>query len=611
MSFWSALLNAIHRRAFLATTAAAALAPLAAQAVTPEDAKLRAIFDRFFEENLADSPEAVTRLGLDKGPRAAAKSKLDSASLQNLADSKARTLRHLAELKTIDRSKLSPADQPNYDAVLFTLEGDAAAGKRYAYGMEGAGQPYVLSQLTGAYQDIPDFLGSQHAIETKADCDAYLARLSAFGTVMDEEVARVRRDVGLGVVPPAFILERALHQMHGLRSSAPAASPLITQLTDRARAKGVEGDWAGQAEKIVASDVYPALDRQIALLQSLQPKANRDAGVWKAPDGEAYYRDALRNFTTTTLTPKEVHQMGLDTAKELGARAEVILRGQGMTQGTVGERIAALFKDTKYHYANTDEAKEKLIADLNGMVAEIRPKLPAMFGTVPKANVEIRRVPKFIEAGAPGGYYNRPALDGSRPGIYWINLRDSAENPSWTLKTLTYHEAIPGHHLQRSLQQEADLPMLRKMAGFPAFAEGWALYSEQVALEMGLYKDDPLGELGQIQASLFRAARLVVDTGLHAMRWSREKAIETMVSIDGSPASSATTEIERYCIRPGQACAYMVGKLTWLRLRAKAQAALGPRFDIRKYHDAVLLGGAMPLTVAEGVVDRWVATNKA
>ena len=600
----------MDRRAFLATAAAAALAP-AAHAATPEDAKLRAVFDRFFEDNLADSPEAVTRLGLDKGPRAAAKSKLDSASLENLAQSKARTVRHLAELKTIDRSKLSPSEQPNYDAVLFTLEGDAAAGKRYAYGMEGAGQPYVLSQLTGAYQDIPDFLGSQHAIETRADCDAYLTRLAAFGTVMDEEVARVRHDVGLGVIPPAFILERALQQMQGLRSSAPAASPLTTQLTSRAQAKGVAGDWAAQAEKIVASDVYPALDRQIALLQSLQPRANRDAGVWKLPDGEAYYRDALRNFTTTTLTPKEVHQMGLETAKELGARAETILRGQGMTKGTVGERIAALFKDTRYHYANTDEAKEKLIADLNAIVAEIRPRLPSMFGTVPKANVEIRRVPKFIEAGAPGGYYNRPALDGSRPGIYWINLRDSAENPSWTLKTLTYHEAVPGHHLQRSLQQEADLPMLRKMAGFPAFAEGWALYSEQVALEMGEYKDDPLGELGQIQASLFRAARLVVDTGLHSMRWSREKAIETMSSIDGSPTSSATTEIERYCIRPGQACAYMVGKLTWLRLRAKAQAELGPRFDIRKYHDAVLLGGAMPLTVVEGVMDRWIAAQKA
>ena len=601
----------MDRRTFLATGAALAAAGPAVAQHTPEDGKLRALLDRIFEANLAESPEAVTRLGLDKGERVAAKSKLDLASIQALDESKDRTVRQLAELKTIDRKKLSAFDQANYDAVFFQLDGAAKAGKRYAYGEEGAGQPYVLSQLTGAYQDIPDFLGSQHGIEVKADADAYLERLVAFSLVMDQEVERVRRDATLGVIPPAFILERAIGQMKGLRASAPAVSPLVTQLTGRVKAKGIEGNYDGAAQRAVEAYVYPALDRQIEYLTSLQPRATTDAGVWKLPDGEAYYRDALRNFTTTTLTPKEVHQMGLETAKELGARAETILARQGLTKGTVGERIAALFADTKYHYANTDEAKEQLIADLNKLVVEIRPMLPQMFGALPKAEVEIRRVPKFIEAGAPGGYYNRPALDGSRPGIYWINLRDSAENPSWTLKTLTYHEAIPGHHLQRSLQQEADLPMLRRTAGFPAFAEGWALYSEQVALEMGLYKDDPLGELGQIQASLFRAARLVVDTGLHAMKWSRDKAIDTMVSIDGSPRSSATTEIERYCIRPGQACAYMVGKLTWLRLRSKAQSALGARFDIRKFHDAGLLGGAMPLTTLEGVTDRWIATQKA
>lgn len=600
----------MDRRTFLATVGALALAP-AARAATPEDAKLRAVFDRIFEDNLARSPEALTRLGLDKGERAAAKSKLDSASIQALDEDKALTLKHLADLKTVDRGRLSPGEQPNYDAVRFTLEGEAAAGKRYAYGYQGAGQPYVISQLTGAYQDVPDFLGSQHGIETKADADAYLDRLVAFGAVMDEETARVRRDRTLGVVPPDFVLERALAQMTALRASDPAASPLTTQLTGRVQAKGIEGNYAAAAERAVAAYVYPALDRQIALMRELQPEARHDAGVWRLPDGEAYYRDSLRNFTTTTLSPNEIHQMGLEQAKALGARADAILKGQGLTKGTVGERIAALFADPKHHYANTDEAKEQLIADLNKLVAEIRPRLPEKFHALPKAEVEIRRVPKFIEAGAPGGYYNRPALDGSRPGIYWINLRDSAENPRWTLKTLTYHEAIPGHHLQRSLQQEADLPMLRRTAGFPAFAEGWALYSEQVALEMGMYEGDPLGELGQIQASLFRAARLVVDTGLHAMKWSREKAIQTMVSIDGSPVSSATTEIERYCVRPGQACAYMVGKLTWLRLRAKAQAALGPRFDIRQFHDAGLLGGAMPLTVLEGVIDRWTAANKA
>ncbi|MBL8771432.1 MAG: DUF885 family protein [Phenylobacterium sp.] len=600
----------MRRREFLLAAAAASLAP-AAGAATAEDGKARAVFDRIFEDILDHAPEAVTALGLDKGERAAAKSKLNGASVQDLDADKDRTAARLRLLRTVDRERLSPAERTSYDALLFTLSGDEAAGRRYAYGYEGAGQPYVLSQLTGAYQEIPDFLGTQHSIETKADADAYLERLIAFAEVMDQETQRVHRDRNLGVIPPDFICERTIAQMTALRAAAPAASPLVTQLATRVREKGLAGNYAAAAERAVSAYIYPALDRQIAAMTELKDLATPDAGVWKLIGGEAYYRDALRNFTTTTLSPKEIHRMGLEQARELGARAEAILAKQGMTKGTVGERIAALFADARHHYPDTDEAKEQLIADLNRIVADIRPRLPSMFGAVPKANVEIRRVPKFIEAGAPGGYYNRPSLDGSRPGIYWINLRNSAENPRWTLKTLTYHEAIPGHHLQRSLQMEADLPMIRKIAGFPAFAEGWALYAEQVALEMGLYEGDPLGELGQIQASLFRAARLVVDTGLHAMRWSREKAIATMTSIDGSPASSAATEIERYCVRPGQACAYMVGKLTWLRLRGRAQAALGARFDIRRFHDAALLGGAMPLTVLETVIDRWVASQRA
>jgi uncharacterized protein (DUF885 family) len=602
----------LHRRHFLAAASAAALTPTLAnaQARTPEDTRLRTLFDEMFEETLDQSPEAVTRLGLHKGARAAQKAQLDAQSIASLEADKARNARNLKLLKTIDRAKLSAGEVPHYDAVMFTAEANDEANARYVYGNGGAGQPYVLSQLTGSYQDIPDFLGTQHTIETKADADAYLARLEAFAAVMDQETERARRDVGLGVVPPDFVLERALAQMGNLKVD-PASSPLVTSVATRATEKGVAGDYAAQAAKIYTDKVVPALDRQIALLKSLQPKAVHDAGCWRLPNGEAYYRAALKSSTTTTLTPKEIHELGLEQAKALSARAEVILRGQGLTQGSVGERIQHLFKDPKQLYANTDAAKEQLIADLNELVKAIAPRLPQAFGALPKAPVEIRRVPKFIEAGAPGGYYNRPALDGSRPGIYWINLRDSAENPRWTLKTLTYHEAIPGHHLQRSLQQEADLPMIRRIAGFSPYSEGWALYSEQVALEMGVYESDPLGELGQIQASLFRAARLVVDTGLHAMRWSREKAIGVMTSIDGSPATSAATEIERYSVWPGQACSYMVGKLTWLRLREKAKTALGAGFDIRKFHDATLLSGAMPLTVLESVVDRHIAQSKA
>lgn len=602
----------MDRRSFLlSAVATAALASGArAQGLSPQDQGLRALFDQMFSEMLDHSPESVTRLGLHQGARLAAKGQLNGASIADIAARKARNAANLARLQALAPSTLSPSEVPHYEAVLFTLGADAEANSRYAYGDTGAGDPYVISQLNGAYRSIPDFLGTQHGIETKADAEAYLSRLSQFADVMDQETERSRQDAELGVIPPDFALERALTQMAGLRGD-PATSPLVTSVASRAAARGIEGDYAAQASAVYLEKVLPALERQIAWIQSLQPRAVHDAGCWRLPDGEAYYRDALKSSTTTTLTPDEIHELGWEQAKALSARAEVILEGQGLTQGSVGDRIQALFKDPRYLYADTDEAKEQLIADLNAQMAEIAPRLPEVFGALPKAAVEVRRVPKFIEAGAPGGYYNRPALDGSRPGIYWINLRDSAENPSWTLKTLTYHEAMPGHHLQRSLQQEADIPMLRRVAGFSPYSEGWALYSEQLALEMGMYENDPLGELGQIQASLFRAARLVVDTGIHAKRWSREQAIETMTSIDGSPTSSAATEIERYSVWPGQACSYMVGKLTWLRLRAKAQGALGDRFTLPAFHDATLLSGAMPLTVLESVVDRHIAARKA
>jgi uncharacterized protein (DUF885 family) len=569
-------------------------------------AQLSTALDQFFQEALDLSPQLVTALGLDAGERAGAKARLDDASLAQLERNRALNADQLRRLQAIDRTRLSGAAAVNYDALIFAIETTAEADRGFPYGQQGAGAPYVLSQLTGAYQSVPSFLATQHAIATPADCDAYLARLEAFATVMDQETERARHDIGLGVVPPDFVIDRTLAQMKGLQV-APETSPLVTSLAERAKQKAIAGDYAGPAAKIFRDKLMPALGRQVALMQALRPKATHDAGCARLPDGAAYYALSLKVGTTTTMTADEVHQMGLDQARELSARADVILRAQGMSKGTVGQRIHALYKDKRYWYANTDAAKVQLIADLNTQVRAMQARLPQYFSTLPKASVEIRRVPKFIEAGAPGGYYNTPSLDGARPGIYWINLRDTAEVPRWTLPTLTHHESIPGHHLQLSLQQEADLPMIRRISFYSSYGEGWALYAEQLAQEMGVYADNPLGEVGYLQGALFRAARLVVDTGLHAKGWSREKAIAVMSEIDGEPGSSTATEIERYCVWPGQACSYMVGKLTWLRLREKARVALGPRFDIRQFHDAGLLTGAMPLVALEGVIDGYIA----
>jgi uncharacterized protein (DUF885 family) len=379
----------------------------------------------------------------------------------------------------------------------------------------------------------------------------------------------------------------------------------------RTREKNIPGDWQARATSIYTDRVRPALDRQLALLTEMRGRARHDAGIWRIPEGEAFYALSVQAATTTDMTPDQIHQTGLDMVRELTARTDALMRRQGLTRGTVGERFRGMYTDPRFHYPNTDAGKNKLLADLNAQVEVIRAKLPQYFGALPKTPLEIKRVPPFIEAGAPGGYYNTGSLDGTRPGIYWINLRDTAENPTWTLPTLTYHEGLPGHHLQLTLQQESEVPMLMKVVGYGAYAEGWGLYSEELAVEMGMYENDPWGQIGMLHDALFRGVRLVVDSGMHHKRWSREQAVKYYVDTIGDQEASAVTEIERYAVWPGQATSYMVGKIKIMELRERARAALGPRFDIRRFHDTVLLNGSMPLSVLERVVDNWVQTQRA
>ncbi len=604
----------LDRRSLLKSGAASAAVLAFARPAAGADASasttLNALFDTFIQENLDQSPTFTTALGLDTGTRAHQKSELDEASLAANARSQKLLASQLARLAAFNRSSVSGDDQISYDVVMFKLKSQDDANKRYAYGGGGAGSPYVISQLTGLYAGIPSFLDNQHTIETRQDADAYLARLEQFALRMDEEREVVRHDVALGVVPPDFALAKTLEQMNDLRNQPADSASLTMSVVRRTKDKNIPGDWGTPAAKILTDKVYPALDRQIALVTDMQKSATHDAGVWKLPDGESYYRDSVLSWTTSTMSPAEIHRTGLDIIKDHSAQIDAIMRKQGMTQGTVGERLAAMFADPKMLYPNTDAGKEQLIADLNVKIAAIRARLPAYFGVLPKADVVIKRVPKEIEAARAGGYYNAPSLDGTRPGIYWINLRDTAEQPRWLLPTLSYHEAIPGHHLQLSIQREAKMPLIRKLTYFSAYIEGWALYAEQLADEMGMYEGDPLGKIGQLHDSMFRAVRLVVDSGMHAMKWSREQAVKFYVDTLGDKESGAITEIERYCVEPGQACGYMLGKLTFLAARKKCQDALGTKFDIRTFHDAMLVGGAIPLAMIDTMADRYIVSRR-
>ena len=578
----------------------------AAATGSAEDARLAVLFEGMLDQMLDRSPESVTSLGLDSGSRLGAKALLDDRSLLAWDVDKAHNAANLKALKSIRREALTGLNRSNYDSVRFGVELQDDVNRVLPF----AGGPYAISQLTGAYQSVPDFLDSQHVIANGADAEGYLARLDAFATAIDQESDQCRHDVALGVVPPDFVLTKALLQIRQLRDTPPAKSNLVQSIARRTHEAAIPGEWEARAAAIYAARVQPALDRQVVLLDTLLPKAVHTAGVARLPHGDQIYALNLRNYTTSTVPPAEIHKIGMDMVTEQTAQIDQILQKQGLTKGTVGQRLRALYDDPRQRYPNTDPGKKVLIDDLNRMVAKITVMLPQWFGTLPRAKLDIRRVPVATEAGAPGGYYQSGSLDGARPGAYYINLRDTAETPRFVLPTLTFHEGIPGHHLQGSLAQETDLPTIRKIQFFSGYGEGWALYAEQLAVEMGMYHDDPLGLVGQLHDAMFRAVRLVVDSGMHAQGWSREQAVKFYTDTLGDPETAAITEVERYCVWPGQACSYMLGKIEWLRLRAKAKAELGPRFDIRTFHDAGLLAGAMPLPVLARRIDDHIAASR-
>lgn len=596
----------MKRRAFLQGSAAVAgitALPAIAQGRPPLDA----LFDALVQAQLRRSPEFATNLGLDTGANADLRGRLSDQSLAGVAATKAATLDELARLKAIDRAALTPEQRIDLDCVLYTRE-SAARTQGFDFGGSAYGpSPYVVSQQSGAYQSVPDFLDTKHRIDTAGDADAYVQRVAAFAGQIDAQTERMRRDAGAGVVPPDYILDLTLAQLEKVR--VPASEALVVQsLGRRAGAKGLGDAPAAQATRVWEAQVLPALDRQIAQAKTMRATATHDAGVWKLPQGAAFYPAALQANTTTNLSPDEVHRFGLDQAKSLNARLDAELRKLGYSKGPVGARMAALGREAKYLYPDTDAGKVQAIAYCNERLAAIAKKLPAVFERMPTYAFEVRRVPRQTEAGAAGAFAQAPSLDGSRPGLVYFNLRDSADWPKFALATTTYHEGLPGHQMDSGLAlTNTRLPLIRKLGGFSGFGEGWALYSEQLADEIGMYDDDPAGRCGYLVAQLFRANRCVVDTGIHHFRWSREKAVRYFVDAQGDTEGDAGREIDRYTVNPGQAASYKLGHATFVAIRDKAKARMGTRFDLKRYHSAVLANGRVPLDVLTRIGDDWIA----
>ena len=592
-----------RRRLMLSSAGLGLMAALPAAAQAPAmsgpDARLDAMLTRWFEENVDLSPEYATNLGLDRDARAALTGKLRQVGLADAEADRARARARWAEIQTVSDAGLSDQARVSLAVYRFTAEGAARAAD-IPYG--GGIGPYTVTQRSGAYFSVPDFMANQHRVETEADAAAFISRLEAFAVVLDQESERIVADGALGVVLPSFLMDKTLTQLRTLRETPAYDMAMVQALIRKTDARNMGGDWGAQAADVVETLVKPALGRQIAVFEAQRPTATDDAGAWKLPQGDKVYALALRAFTTTDYDAQAIHDIGLQQVAEIQAEIDTILKGMGMAEGTVGERIKTLSEDPQHLWPNTDEAKVELIGSLNRQMEALTPLLPRVFNTLPRAGVEIRRVPPSIELGAPGGYYQAASLDGSRPGAYYINLSNTANWPKWGLPTLTYHEAIPGHHFQITVAREAgSLPLYRRVAGNSAYNEGWALYAERVAADdLDVYAGNPLGRVGYLQSYLFRAVRLVVDTGLHHKRWSRDQAIRYMIDECGEPPESAEKEIDRYCVSIGQACSYKLGQTVIARLRAEAEAR--PGFDLKTFHDKVLLNGSVPLAVLEGLM---------
>jgi uncharacterized protein (DUF885 family) len=607
----------------LAGAAVSTLQPLASAATkaagkvaNAADGQLNALMAGFADEILHLAPATATSLGLDIGARTELKAQLEDVSRAGDVRWANQVKSMSTRLGQVDRKALGQQGQIRYDALRYTLdcgiEGSAFPfGSAYS-GFLGETAPFPVTQQDGAITRIPEFLDSHHQIANKADADAYLARMEAMAGMLDQETDRIQAQAAMGIAPPDFVMRTALGQLRDYRKTPASSQKLVTSVTERARKLRISGGWHARATKLVNDSVYPALDRQIAAYAEAAQKATKVAGVHRLPDGEAYYRWALKLGTTASFNPEQVHLVGQEQNDELEARMDAILRAQGMTQGSVGARMQALSADPGRLFADNDHGRAQLIAFCNERVSAMRKLLPQISRMSLKAPLTIKRVPADIQEGAALGYMHFASLDGARPAVYYLNLKSTKLWPRHELTTLTAHEGVPGHALHGAYlaERHAELPLISSMIVYNAFLEGWALYAEQLVDEFGLYETDPLSRLGYFQAQKFRACRLIVDTGIHTMKWTRQQAIDFLSRNTGRNAAFCTSEIDRYTVLPGQACGYKMGHNEILRNRERARAALGKDFDLPSFNDAMIASCGVPMAVLPMVIDQYIASAK-
>ena len=576
------------------------------------------IVNAYTKNFINHQPALATSLKLDSAKFGQYANRLPNYSLAGMQALQIDMYTAAEQLNTLQSKKLSEEDRLHVE-VNEVIARFYAGDKQFSGGYIdtwGGHLPYVISQISGPLIDIPNILKDQHSVGTEKDATDYLKRLSAFATLTEQVRSKVADDAKRGIILPKPLFPNTLRYLNNFTAPKAISHPLVTSFKGKLASvdmldEKTKAVIVKKAANIVESEIYPAFAKVTQDMKALEATSPTKVGIWAQPNGEAFYQHEITYLADSTMTAEKIHNVGLAEVKRISKQMDAILKANGYTQGSVGERMQRLSEEARFLFADSDEGREELLAFLRGEIKTIEDEALNLFSSLPPQAVEVRRIPIAIEAGAPGGYYNAPSLDGSRPGIFAINLKDMKAVPSFGLKTLTYHEAVPGHHFQIALNMlQTDIGLMRQNASFNGFIEGWALYSELVAYEMGMYENDPFGDLGRLQAEAYRAARLVVDTGLHYKKWTRKQAIEYFAEATGSAMSDVVSAIDRYIAWPGQALGYKLGMIKFVELRDKAKAELGDMFDIKAFHDLILLKGARPLAIVENDVDAWIAVQK-
>ena len=576
--------------------------------IADESARANAFFERAFDEAVARSPMTMTQLGL----------KTDYDKWDDLSEEKALadlqlSLQQLAELKrTINFDALDEQAKVSYRMFVSAVE-------RGLEGWRWRHHNYPLNQMSGLHAQVPGFLISFHSVENVAEARAYIDRLRAIPALFDQVIAGVKAREAKGIVPPKFVFPIVLEACRTVLRGEPfdlsdGKSALWEDIEKKFAGikdadEHTKADLKSYARAALVDSVQPAYEKLIAVLEAQERIATDDDGAWKFPHGREYYDYELRGFTTTDLGADEIHRIGLREVARIHAEMTAIKERVGFT-GTLQEFFVHLRESPQYYYPNTPEGKQAYLDRATGFIDAMRVRLPEFFGILPKAPLELRKVEPFREEGSAAAFYEQPSPDGSRPGVYYVNTFDMKGLPIYEMESLAYHEAIPGHHMQIAIAQELEgLPRFRRFGGNTAYVEGWALYTEYFPKEFGFFTD-PYMDFGRLSSELLRAARLVVDTGIHAQKWTREQTMQWLRANSPFPERDIFTETNRYIVWPGQACSYKIGMLRILELRELAKRELGPKFDLRAYHDLVLRDGAVPLDILEESVRAWIARAK-